>query len=178
VVPGRPRISLVNGLLHQGEPSLAGQTRFSSLVAATSHVGLVSNPGLSRCGTGVFPGRRGPDQPADRPGAVHHAQDRQPPRLTDPGQAGVAGRGEAAASPTGSASTNNDPLTCGLFPRPVQHIKSAEVMRSMTAVLPTADIPATQRVRANVLVRPPERVPQEDRARPSSLLTSDAVRAD
>src|SRR4029453_2042195 len=38
-------------------------------------------------GRGPRPRRRGSDEPADRPGAVHHPQDRRRPRLTDPGQA-------------------------------------------------------------------------------------------
>jgi len=38
------------------EPSLAGQARFSSLVAAPGHVGLISNPGLSAMRTAVSPG--------------------------------------------------------------------------------------------------------------------------
>ena len=37
---------------------------------------------------GSCAGCGGPDQPADRPGAVHHPQDRQPPRLPHPCQAG------------------------------------------------------------------------------------------
>ncbi len=37
-----PHQSCQRALLHQGEPSLAGQTRFSSLWRPTSHVGLIS----------------------------------------------------------------------------------------------------------------------------------------
>ena len=40
-------------LSHQGKPSLAGQARFSSLVAAPGHGGLISNRGLSAARTGV-----------------------------------------------------------------------------------------------------------------------------
>jgi hypothetical protein len=48
VVPGRPpRPSYQRALSHQGKPSLAGHTRFSSLVAATGHVGLISDRRLS-----------------------------------------------------------------------------------------------------------------------------------
>jgi hypothetical protein len=36
-------------LPHQGELSLAGHTRFSSLVAAPGHVGLISNRGSPLC---------------------------------------------------------------------------------------------------------------------------------
>src|SRR5215218_3676730 len=39
------------------EPSLAGQARFSSLVAAPGHAGLIRDRGLSAVRTGVSPGR-------------------------------------------------------------------------------------------------------------------------
>jgi hypothetical protein len=50
------------------------------------------------------------NQPADRPGAVHHPQDRQHPHLKDPRQAGelpVAGR--QPRSLIASASTSDEP---------------------------------------------------------------------
>jgi hypothetical protein len=43
-------------LPHQGEPSLAGQTRFSSLVAATGHGGLISKMQGTAVRTAVPPG--------------------------------------------------------------------------------------------------------------------------
>jgi hypothetical protein len=45
-------------LLHQGELSLAGHARFSSLVAAPGHGGLIRYLGLSAVRTGLFPGHR------------------------------------------------------------------------------------------------------------------------
>jgi hypothetical protein len=44
------------------EPSLAGHARFSSLVAATSHGGLISNHALTAMPTGVFAGRLRPSE--------------------------------------------------------------------------------------------------------------------
>ena len=52
-------------------------------------------------GGGPGAGRRRQDQPADRPGAVHHPQDRKHPRLKDPGQArgGRSRRGSCGRPP-------------------------------------------------------------------------------
>jgi hypothetical protein len=55
VVPGRPpRQSYQQALPHQGKPSLAGHTPFSSIVAAPGHAGLISNPGLTAMQPCVF----------------------------------------------------------------------------------------------------------------------------
>jgi hypothetical protein len=126
------------------------------------------------------------NQPADRPGAVHHLQDRQRARLEDPGQAG--GRRVAARRPrslTASGSTNNDPiLICGLFllagpatsplgepfrasrgPRPLAGQPGRVAISRRSNAL--SDRCATKHGRprsppvpANVLVRQPERGPQ------------------
>jgi hypothetical protein len=44
-----PHQSYQRALSHQGEPSLAGHTRFSSIVAATGHVGLISKTQGTLC---------------------------------------------------------------------------------------------------------------------------------
>ena len=50
-------------LPHQGEPSLAGHTRFSSIVAATGHVGLISKMQGTAVRTAVTAGRARPSVP-------------------------------------------------------------------------------------------------------------------
>jgi hypothetical protein len=47
-------------LPYQGKPSLAGHARFSSLVAATGHAGLISNQGLTAMQPCVLAGRATP----------------------------------------------------------------------------------------------------------------------
>jgi DNA-binding CsgD family transcriptional regulator len=76
---------------------LAGQIRLSSLVATTSHVSLISNPGLSRCADRLSPGRRGRTNRqigqalfiTPKTASLHVS------RIL--AKLGVAGRGEAAA---------------------------------------------------------------------------------
>src|SRR4029453_8072473 len=58
LVPGRPpHQSYHRALTHQGKPSLAGPPRFSSLVAATGHGGLISNHALTAVQPCVSAGR-------------------------------------------------------------------------------------------------------------------------
>jgi hypothetical protein len=91
VVPGRPpHQSCQRALLHQGEPSLAGQTQFSCLPAATSHKPLPSAP--------PAPTPSSPTGPEPTPGPQTKRRSRRgPPRRHTPGEH-ASGAGHAVGA--------------------------------------------------------------------------------